>query len=67
MILMFSVYLCDFFILDYKQLLINNRLSSYKYHIVKMITIHLIDDVIFSVDCFLYNLSKEKKILKGEI
>ena len=28
---------------------------------MKLITMHLIVDVIFSVDCFLYNLSQEKK------
>ena len=33
---------------------------------MKLITIHLITDVIFSVDCFLCNLSKEK-ISKHEI
>ena len=33
----------------------------------KMITIHLIVDAIFSVDCFLYNSSEEEKISKCEI
>ena len=32
-----------------------------KYRNVKLITIHLTANVIFSVDCFLCNLSKEKK------
>ena len=61
MITMFSCYLPNFFILDYKQILINNRLSSLIYHNVKLITVQLIVNVIFSVDCFLCNLSEEKK------
>ena len=59
MILMFSYYLHDLFIRDFKQLLINNRLFCKKYHNVKLIAIHLIVGVIFSIGCFLHNLSEE--------
>ena len=57
MILIFSCYLRHFFILDYKQLLINNTVIL-KYYNVKS---HLTVDVILSVPYFLRNLSKEKK------
>ena len=47
-----------------KPLLIN-RISSWKYRNVKLITIPLIVDVILNVDCFLCNLSEENNS-KGE-
>ena len=43
------------------KLLLINRMSPLKYRNVKLITMHLIVDVIFSVDSFLCNLSEEKK------
>ena len=61
MILMFCCYMRHFFIFDYKQLLINNRLLFKKYRNVKLIIIHLIVDVIFCVGYFLYNLSEQKR------
>ena len=61
MILIFCCYMRHFFIFDYKQLLINNRLLFKKYHYVKLIVIHLIVDEIFSVGCFPYNLSEQKR------
>ena len=39
------------------KLLLINRMSPLKYRNVKLITMHLIVDVIFNVDCFHCNLS----------
>ena len=40
---------------------VNETTINQKYRNVKLITIHLIADVMFSFDCFLSNLSEEKK------
>ena len=61
MILMFFCYIRHFFIFDYKQLLINNRLLFKKDCNVKLIVINLIVDEIFNVGCFPYNLSEQKR------
>ena len=46
---------------------VNETTINQKYRNMKLITIHLIVDVMFSFDCFLSNLSEEKKIWNAKL